>query len=60
MRRLLRQATEVVELCGAEAGHERNSSGVGAVELAECSLDAGVDLVAVRVDVPAQTRRFTR
>lgn len=51
MCRLLRQATEVVELVGAEAGHERHSSGVGAVEVAERSLDPGVDLVAVRVDV---------
>ena len=31
---LSRQAAEVVELFGAEPGHERLSSGVGAVELA--------------------------
>lgn len=48
---LFRQATEVVELFVAKAGHERHSSGVSAVELAECGLDPGVDLIAVRVNV---------
>jgi hypothetical protein len=35
----------------ALSGHERNTRGVGAAELAERSLDPGGDLIAARVDV---------
>ena len=49
--RLLRHAAEVVDLFAAEAGHERHSGGGGAVELAEHTLDSGVDLIAMGNDV---------
>src|SRR5690606_24339531 len=50
---LSRQAAEIVELCGAEPGHERHSSSEGGVELAYSSFDTGIELVAMGSDVLA-------
>lgn len=52
---LLRQAAEVIEFVGAEPGHQRNGGSIRAVELAKRSLDLGVNLVAVGVDVLAHS-----
>lgn len=53
------QTAEVVKVFGTEAGQHRDGGCVSAVELAEGSLDACVDLVAVCVDVLSRTAAST-